>query len=264
MLASPLSPAQAKVALIDATQYIGDPDAAAFLLPLLTSTDKSIVSAAGDSIAVIGDRRASAALVKGLENPRLAETFVSILKRMGTTSSQDITPMFKSGNPVTDKFCLDILKESGDINTLYYLAAILERYHNAPAKKEMPQAEKSELLMLTMEAGTAIISRNMRKAPPILTIPTLVRETGKSRLDYDIPRDVLAGGEALGMGMPGGMGTGMAPGGMGPGMPPAIPGRNTAMSPDLPGSSGTGGTTGTTTLVPMEQLLMQPQNIQQF
>jgi len=281
-LAYPGFSSQAKVSLIEATQYIGDPDAAAFLLPLLTSTDRSIVTAAGDAIAAVGDRRASAALVKGLENPRLAETFVGILKRMGTTSSQDIIPMFKSGNPVTDKFCIDILKDSGDINTLYYLAAILERYHNAPAKKDMPQAEKSELLMLTMQAGTAIISRNMGKAPPTLTIPTLVAEAGKSRLDYTLG-NALPGGEAsdmLGMmagmrPMPGGMGPGMPPGGMGPppgamgpGMPP--PGGSgmgtppAGMSSGSPGSPGTGGATGTTTVVPLEQLLMQPEDIQPF
>jgi len=264
-LVSPDFSSQAKVTLIEATQYIGDPDAAAFLLPLLASNDRSIVSAAADSIAVIGDRRASAALVKGLENPKLATIIVGILKRMGTTSSQDIIPMFKSANPVTDKFCVDILKDSGDINTLYYLAAILERYHNAPAKKDMPQAEKSELLMLTMDAGTAIISRNMGKAPPMLDIPTVVMEEGKPRLDYtvgvpvngfpEMNRDM---GREAGMGMGMGMGREMDmpnPDGMMMEGPQAIPQRG------VPSGPGSDGTSRNAMMAAADSLLMQPDEI---
>jgi len=273
-LASSTTTSQSQVALIEATQYIGDPDAAAFLIPLLVSNDKAVVNAAADAIAAVGDRRASAALVKGLENPRLAETITGILKNMGAASTQDIVPMFKSGNPATDKFCVDILKESGDINTLYYLAAVLERYHNAPAKRDMPQAEKSEMLMLTMEAGLAIISRNMGKAPPSLTIPTVVVEDGKQRLDYTV-RSTLPGGLAgmemgmmgMGSGMSPGMGSGMSPGppGMGQGgMTPAMPGRNSAMPSGMPGTSGADRSGATANMVPLEQLLMQPEDIQKF
>ena len=261
-LTSPLS-VQAKVALIEATQYIGDPDAAAFLLPLLTSTDRSIVSAAADAIAAVGDRRASAALVKGLENPRLAATIVGILKRMGTTSSQDIIPMFKSANPVTDKFCVDILKDSGDINTLYYLAAILERYHNAPAKKDLPQAEKSELLMLTMDAGAAIISRNMSKTPPKLDIPILVVEGGKPRLDYTAGASANGFSEMnMGMGMGREMGMGRGMDGPDPdGMmlregPQAMPQRGVPA-----GSPGSDGTSKDATMPALELLLMPPDEI---
>ena len=146
----------------------------------------------------------------------------------------------------------------------------------------MPQAEKSELLMLTMQAGVAIISRNMGKVPPNLTIPTLVPEGGKSRLDYGTPDGISAdanilrmgGMEPMPRGMAPGMPPGMAPGGMGvppggmgqggamgPGMPPAVPGGNMATPSSLPGSSGTGSTTGTATIVPLDKLLMQPDEI---
>ena len=264
-----------RVALIEATQYIGDPDAAAFLLPLLASSDTAIVTASADAIAAVGDRRASAALVKGLGNPQLADTIVSILKRMGNNSSQDIIPLFKEGNPATDKFCVDVLTESGDINTLYYLAAILERYHSAPAKKDMPQAEKSELLMLTMRAGTSVISRNMGKAPPTLTVPTVVIEGGTAQLDYT-PSVTFVGGQA-GMGPGMGLGPGMSlsmPPGMGPGMSSSMPpGMGSGMSSSMsgmssgpPGSRGPDGTSGTATVATLEQFKMAggmlPEDIQ--
>ena len=174
--------------------------------------------------------------------------------------------MFKEGNPTTDKFCLDILKESGDINTLPVLAAVLERYHNAPAKKDMPQVEKSEMLMLTLETGTAIISRNMSKVPPALTVPVIVTEDGITRLDYTSGSEQTGGLTGMGLGMDSdmGMGPGMGTAGMGTGMAPAMPPGGGMTMPSASGTSGsssTDGTSGTTTVVALDKLQMQPDEI---
>lgn len=247
-LSSPIFSPQAKVTLINAVQYIGDPDAAEFLIPLLVSNDKAIVSAAVDAIAAVGDSRAGKALVKGLENPRLAETIKDILKRMGKSSQGEIISMFKAGNPEVDKFCIDILGDGGDLNALPALAAVLRRYHNAPSTKDMPQAQKSEMLMLTMQAGLAIISRNMGKTAPALTVPTLAPdENGVMKLDYGLGTGDPANGGMLGAG---------------PGMvrDDMMDFDYDSLSPGSVSSSGRIGADGTgaaATFVPIEKMEMQ-------
>ena len=272
-LTNPHLPSPAKVAQIEATQYIGDPDAAAFLIPLLLSNDQAIVRAAADAIGAVGDSRASATLIKGLKNPKLADTIIDILKKMGSDSQNDIIAMFKEGNPTVDKFCLDILRDGGDINALPALAAVLRRYHNSPSMKDLPQAEKSEMLMLAMQAGIAIISRNMNKKPPELVVPTLVFDKDDKgneviRLDYGL--GAAAGfpdmRDGMGMGMDGmdfdGMSsdyydTMLSPDSPGrPAPPPSTPpGMSSSMSP------GSDGTNGNTTMAQLNQLTLQPEEI---
>ena len=260
----PIFTSQAKVTLIEAVQYIGNPDAAEFLIPLLVDRDKAIVDAAADAIGAIGDSRASKTLVKGLSNPRLAEVIIRILKKMGSNSQNDIIAMFKDGNPEVDKFCVDILHEGGDLNALPALSAVLRRYHNALSTKDLPQSQKSEILMLTMRAGVAIISRNMSKAPPALTVPVLaLNDKGELKLDYSLDiTDSVVGG------MQGDM--------MGPGMVKPDMYDDTDMagtdnydllmssSSDSPSTSsgGADGTSNTATMVPIEKMTMQLGEVQ--
>ncbi|MDR1491315.1 MAG: HEAT repeat domain-containing protein [Planctomycetaceae bacterium] len=170
-LLSPEVKTNAKITLIQALQYIGRPDAsdsAGFLLPLLNSNNPVIVEAAADAISEVGDRRASVTLVKGLKNARLADTIKTILKKMGSESQNDVIPLFQEGNTNLDEICVEILGDGGDINALSALAKVLRRYHNAESKANMPQKEKNRMLLLTMQAGINIISRNMGKNSPEL------------------------------------------------------------------------------------------------
>ncbi|MDR1384957.1 MAG: HEAT repeat domain-containing protein [Planctomycetaceae bacterium] len=170
-IVSPMIKTDAKIALIRALQYIGRPDAsdsAGYLLPLLKSKDSAIVEAAADAISEVGDRRASATLIKGLKNPQLADIVKSILKKMGSVSQNDIITQFQEGDQNLDEICIEILGEGGDINALDALAKVLRRYHNAESKAIMLQKEKTQMLILTMQAGLNIISRNMGKNPPEL------------------------------------------------------------------------------------------------
>jgi len=272
-LADPMMSSQEKVTLIEAVQYIDNPDAAEFLIPLLVHKDKAIVDAAADAIGAVGDSRASKTLVKGLANPRLAEVIIRILKKMGSNSQNDIIAMFKDGNPEVDKFCVDILQEGGDLNALPALSAVLRRYHNALSTKDLPQSQKSEMLMLTMRAGVTIVSRNMGKTPPSLTVPVLaLNEKGELKLDYGLGT------------LPNNMVDGMQGGMMGPGMVRSDMVGSSMMTEDMDmmgtdnydllmssssnmsstGSSGTDGTssTSTATMVPIEKMVMQLTEVQ--
>ena len=192
-LSNPNAASATKVALIEAVQYTGEPDAAGFLIPLLLSNDPNVVRAAADAIGTVGDRRAAVTLLKGLNNPRLADTIVGILKKLGHHSQNDIILMFKQGKPEIDRFCIDILCDGGDINALPALVAVMQRYHSSPSMKDLPQAEKSAMLMLAMQAGTAIAARNANKVPPALNVPTLATDGESTHLNYEAASKAAAG-----------------------------------------------------------------------
>jgi arsenate reductase-like glutaredoxin family protein len=105
-----------------------------------------------------------------------------------------------------------------------------------------------------MQAGIAIISRNMAKTPPALKVPTIVIEDGVMRFDY-----TQGGMESMGMDTETGMPAGM-PAGMRPGMPPPMMGGIPANPSGMPGSSANG-TSGTATMIPLEQMQMKVEEI---
>jgi hypothetical protein len=202
LLVSPVVKIESKIALIRALQYIGRPDAsdsAGYLIPLLLSNNSAIVEAAADAISEVGDRRAITTLIKGLKNARIVEIIKTILKKMGSTSQNDVITQFQVGDRNLDEICLEILGEGGDINALNALAKVLRRYHNAPSTADMKQEDKTKMLILTMQVGINIISRNMGKKPPELvkkTKPASLSFGGTSTDDV-MSSDLLAGTDIM-------------------------------------------------------------------
>lgn len=175
-LQSQLGNPEALKATLTILNKIGNGDSALAVANLLASPELPATwhGAIIDILGNTGDERVAQALTKFLAKAEHREQAKTALIRIGSPVEKSVAAVLQSKKrfaPDAEKLALEILGRVGSWNSLRVLSARLVFYSEAKTAEELPKTEtavpavqieptlRNEMIKLTIENGTAIISR---------------------------------------------------------------------------------------------------------